>query len=379
VDRLWAIWQDLNPNSYVTPQPAPYLTFSTRRGEMESQDSKLRPFWDGSGTDFWKGSKVKDCTTFGYAYPETQKWRFSSTASYQNDIRQKINQSYGGNVFSSLAETMATQGMAAAPQNLIAKPTTSLAADSVSAAEKKKEEPAAAAQEIHKAAADNSQPQKPILHHEDGKTSGGRWNRACFANRPRSLRFANYLYIVIPPDVIPASMQHLAPQNKYKEWVVNVEAVKHALGQMYRVLVFLGDINPDHKTWDTEFNCVGRVTVLTPGSTIGCAKCQEDAAGGLKITGMVNLTSALLQDIVAGQLRSLEPDQVVPHLRDNMKCRVTLFNGDEKPLDQVPGLKIHVCSTEVTIGSDGQPHYSGQYAVYPEITAGLPGGVGAVN
>ena len=32
VDRLWAIWQELNPSSFMSPRPAPYSTFSTNGG-----------------------------------------------------------------------------------------------------------------------------------------------------------------------------------------------------------------------------------------------------------------------------------------------------------------------------------------------------------
>ncbi len=151
--------------------------------------------------------------------------------------------------------------------------------------------------------------------------------------------------------------------------------MKHALGQTYRVLVFDGAINPDPSTWDLEFNCVGRVTVLGRAPSTHCAKCKDDATAELKVTGTVPLTSAMLQDITAGHLTNLDPANAVSYLRDNLKFRVTVFNGEEKPIEQVPGLKISVYSTEVTITPDG-PHYTGDYVHHPEITAGLPGGIG---
>jgi len=142
------------------------------------------------------------------------------------------------------------------------------------------------------------------------------------------------------------------------------------------VLVFLGSINPDPSVWDLEFNCVGRVAVLGRASETPCAKCQDDRAENLQITGTVPLTSALLQDIVAGRLPDLTPESVVPYLKAQLKWRVTLFAGEEKPIAEVPGLKISVCSTQVHIGDDGMPQYSGQYTVYREVTAGQPGAIG---
>ncbi len=179
------------------------------------------------------------------------------------------------------------------------------------------------------------------------------------------------------PDAIPAHLAHLAPNNTYTEWVANVRVLKHGLGQTFRVLVFLGPINPDPATWDLEYNCVGRVTVLGRSPRNKCGKCTTDAADGLQVTGTVPLTSALLQDIAAGKLHSLDPATVVPYLAKNLEWRVTLFNGDETPAAGVPGLKVGVTSTEATIGPDGVPHFSGHYVVHPEVTTGKPGGITA--
>ncbi len=159
--------------------------------------------------------------------------------------------------------------------------------------------------------------------------------------------------------------------------MVNVRAQKHGLGASFRTLVFLGAFNEaDSDTWDTEFNCVGRVSVLGRDPTeTHCDKCRDDAASELMVSGTVPLTSALLQDIAEGEVSSLEPAQVVEHLKKNLAWKVTLFNGDERDVTEVPGLKVSVASTKVTIGNDGLPRYSGEYTVWPEITDGKPAGL----
>jgi tyrosinase len=101
VDRLWAIWQDLNPNSYMSPRQAPYSTFSATGGESQTQDTPLAPFWDKSGSKFWTSAQIKDTVTFGYAYPETQKWRFPDTRAYQAEIRRAVTALYSTNVFAN--------------------------------------------------------------------------------------------------------------------------------------------------------------------------------------------------------------------------------------------------------------------------------------
>lgn len=110
-------------------------------------------------------------------------------------------------------------------------------------------------------------------------------------------------------------------------------------------------------------------------SSTQCAKCVGDAADELMVSGTVPLTSALLQDIVDGDVADLAEEHVVPYLREKLAWRVTLFDGEEVDVANVPGLRISVASTRVTIGEDGLPDYSGEYRVWPEVTEGKAGGL----
>ncbi|KAK0657015.1 common central domain of tyrosinase-domain-containing protein [Cercophora newfieldiana] len=354
VDRLWSIWQDLNPTSFMSPRPAPYSTFNATRGGTQDQNTALSPFWDKSGTKFWTSTQVKDSATFGYAYPETQKWLQPSTAAYQAALRQTVTALYGSNVFANFVSNVASRAPPpTADAVAAAKPEIAMAALSLAASVpvEKKAAPAAAP------AASSADAQKPLAAAKDQA-----------AKPPIKAPAA--------PSVIPESLKHLAPNNKYTEWVVNIRAQKHGIGQSFRIQVFLGDIdesNPDG--WDTEWNCVGRVSVLGRAPETQCGKCRMDNAEGLMVSGTVPLTSALLQDIVAGELANLEPAAVVPHLKKDLKWKAKLFTGEEKALDEIPELRVSVASTVVTIGEDGLPIYSGQYTVHPEATEGKPAGL----
>jgi tyrosinase len=178
---------------------------------------------------------------------------------------------------------------------------------------------------------------------------------------------------------VPKEFEHLVPNRTYNEYITNLRALKHGLQQTFRVYVFLGDFNPDPTTWPTEHNVVGRFTVLGRAGSTQCSQCQSDTADDLVVTGTVPLTSALLQDIVSSSssLHSLDPSEVAPYLERNLHWRVTVFDGTERPRDQVPGLKVAVVSTKVWIGDDGVPVYSGVYDEYPAITDGRPAGLGA--
>lgn len=314
----------------MSPRPAPYSTFNSTEGESQTKDSPLTPFWDKSGIKFWTSDQIKDSTTsFGYAYPETQEWKYTDKSAYQAAIRQAITGLYGTNVFANFVQANLQNR---AREHAVA--IKALAANKRDVAED--------------AAAPSEAIEQPEPTQVVNKNAG-----------------------------IPDSLKHLAPNNKYTEWVVNIRAQKHGLGQAFRIQVFLGDIDEsDPDSWDTEFNAVGRVSVLGRSRETRCAKCRVDTASELMVSGTVPLTSALLQDIVGGETASLKPEDVVPYLTTNLRWKTRLFeSGEEKNCVQVPGLKVSVASTEVTIGEDGLPVYSGQYVVYPEITDGKPGGL----
>lgn len=347
VDRLWAMWQDLNPNSYVTPKPSDG-NFFTEPNSIEDTNSSLKPFWNTDGTDFWIPTNVKETKTFGYAYPETQSWNYSNVAQYQAALQQQINQEYGAN---ALAEFVKSR--VAAPQT-----TVSLAASIGAFQQKAVSHPvgqvklASVAQpSIGASAPKPAPPVKP-----DAPVAA--------VNKPGS------------PEVHPKIASMIATQ-KYTEWVTNVRVVKHSLGQTFRVMIFLGDFNSNPETWPFEHSLVSRVTVLGRGNTNkNCDKCRADAAKDFVVTGTVSLTSALLQDIADGRLASLDKEDVVPYLQKNLHWRVSLFDGSERARDQVDGLKVGVCSTQVQIGQNGIPVYSGTYDVHMDITHGRPAGLG---
>lgn len=96
----------------------------------------------------------------------------------------------------------------------------------------------------------------------------------------------------------------------------------------------------------------------------------------LVVAGAVPLTSALLQDIAAEKLGSLEVEDVVPYLRKQLHWRVKLWTGETLPVGEVPGLKVSVCSSRVRLDEDGIPAYSGEYTTHTEVTAGRVGGLG---
>ncbi|KAF2134809.1 Di-copper centre-containing protein, partial [Dothidotthia symphoricarpi CBS 119687] len=69
-DRMFAIWQALNPESYVTNHTNPKATFTTPKNSWADENTPLHPFRCNSAGDFWTSATVRDHTVFGYTYPE---------------------------------------------------------------------------------------------------------------------------------------------------------------------------------------------------------------------------------------------------------------------------------------------------------------------
>lgn len=93
VDRSFAIWQQINPNSYVTPEPATFSTFTISAGQTEDVATPLSPFHNPSGA-MWDSNSVRSTQTFGYAYPETANGTGVNMAA---QAISAVNKLYGPN------------------------------------------------------------------------------------------------------------------------------------------------------------------------------------------------------------------------------------------------------------------------------------------
>lgn len=92
VDRIFAMWQRLNPNSYGGSQTAPHNTWTIKSGTNQDQNSALTPFYKDSSNNFWTTAQVQDWTIFKYTYPE-----FSNSDGSAASITNYVNKMYGPN------------------------------------------------------------------------------------------------------------------------------------------------------------------------------------------------------------------------------------------------------------------------------------------
>ncbi|KAK4681516.1 hypothetical protein QC764_108060 [Podospora pseudoanserina] len=93
VDRIFAMWQTLYPQSWVAPTAAVLNSYTTSRGQIQDSQTPLTPFFADANGGFWTSDSVRDFTKFGYTYTELTD--LASASNAQAGVRRAINRLYG--------------------------------------------------------------------------------------------------------------------------------------------------------------------------------------------------------------------------------------------------------------------------------------------
>ncbi|KAK4193361.1 putative tyrosinase [Podospora australis] len=94
VDRIFAMWQSLYPESWITPTPANLNSYTTSRGQIQDSRTPLTPFFSSDDGTFWTSDGIRDFTKFGYTYTELAT-RPNTSSRAQAGVRRAINRLYG--------------------------------------------------------------------------------------------------------------------------------------------------------------------------------------------------------------------------------------------------------------------------------------------
>lgn len=109
VDRMFALWQGLYPNSYVAPNAVGGQSYTIAQGTVVDGDTRkscvlqlsdviiltgsliaLAPFHKNAAGDMWTANQVRSTRTFGYYYPE-----LSNASANSSALKTAINNLYG--------------------------------------------------------------------------------------------------------------------------------------------------------------------------------------------------------------------------------------------------------------------------------------------
>ncbi|KAI0505261.1 hypothetical protein F5B22DRAFT_640025 [Xylaria bambusicola] len=199
VDRIFAIWQVINNDSYVIPTEAVYATHTENQGAMEDIHSPLKPFFLND-TSFWTSDMVRDLETFGYTYAEVAN-------KTREQVIATINRMYTDYSPATIG-IRGNQHSAAHSNELI-----------------------------------NDQAQDTTQQPHGAR--GMAWQHKSAGRFPTHAVF-----------------KVNAEGKSYREWVANIKVKKHALKGSFLIHLFFGDVPDDASSWQHLDNLIGSLGVF---------------------------------------------------------------------------------------------------------------------
>ncbi|KAF3937147.1 Tyrosinase [Dactylella cylindrospora] len=201
IDRLFAIWQGINPTAFTISGRSSMGTYGMRPGTEENLNTPLTPFRRSGGT-YYTSATSASTKSFGYAYQETADWTPNTSPSGQiANVIAAVNGLYGrGTPAMSLQEA----GRIAMKKRALG----------------------------HKMKRADAEPSKVL-------------------NQPPA------------PESLAAVESQVVESSTYNEWMTDINVNNAALNGTFNVHIFLGDFSANPEQWATDKNLVGTHTVFT--------------------------------------------------------------------------------------------------------------------
>ncbi|KAG8810691.1 hypothetical protein FRC17_002833, partial [Serendipita sp. 399] len=251
VDRIFALWQALHPDSYVVKQVNGRGNFSTPAGTEEGSsppnvshmrridlmtdiNTPLQPFRKPDG-QFWTSAEVRDTRTFNYTYPELERWSQLGRQEKISRLATDINGMYGRSapIASIIPELFeAATAKASVPNISRAKLAAEAAAQQPAPGQQVLKAPAAATSTVQIAA--KAVPTVVALPPE-----------------PPVKKTGDDIDFSAADDPVLQDGKH------YIEWVANITVEKYAAKTPLSVHIFLGNFSMYALQWSQDPNLVG--------------------------------------------------------------------------------------------------------------------------
>ena len=305
IDRIFAIWQALNPNTWDWHQPLlDGGTFVSPQGTDENPESPLVPFRksrNGDHAEWWTSNDLRDCRLLGYNYPQLAK-AVGNVAS----LRQWVTENYEWTtIYGEAPPRMSLTESVGTLDNIEALPDT-IRIDGIGNPIDR--EPVHEEEEEEEEEEDRPFFSKIFHRNEKHAGAGGKGAR----DRYRHIR-------------------PLLADGKLTHWNLTIKVEKFALNGPFQVFIFLHSFSPsaDPTTWAHSASLVGIDAIFAPrGRREGCAHCREQAARRIVDSDVISLTSSLIkfwmdQEVHCGiRLGGLKPAEVLPFLRACLHVRI---------------------------------------------------------
>ncbi|KAF3481610.1 tyrosinase [Arthroderma uncinatum] len=328
VDRLIALWQAINPDSYVKPVPNRGGGYVTQPGTIEDGNSPLYPFHANDNT-YYTANSARYTRTFGYTYPEIEDWGVSKQ-QLQANVRRNVNALYN-------------------PTNRV---------DS--------------SNNVAKRASRHSH-----AHRSEGYGEGENYSHGHTTPDVDNILDNAFNMIDAIGDSIGKSLEKFDEwgiNNMKKQWVIKIRVNKAAVARPFSIHFFMGDAPKDSSTWRYAPNLVGSYGTFVHG--MGMADPSI-------VCGEIPLSPALAALLSTSTILGLDEHIVVPVLTKFLTWKIQDQAGAVIPTEDVAksngghGLEIRVAKRDVKPLAKGDldnfPTY-GEWKTYESCTKGKAGG-----
>ncbi|KAL8714961.1 MAG: hypothetical protein Q9225_006477 [Loekoesia sp. 1 TL-2023] len=313
VDGVYALWKSIHPGVQVQPQQSKEDTIMYKSGKIQDQKTPLYPYRHKDGRYFTSPDVDEwDSTAkFGYRYPEQPATYFE-----KNDA-EGLKKFVSKRIIDILG-----------PQN-------------------------------------NELPYPPVPMEAVEKVN--KMNELANDCQEGSTYMEGPFHIT--PGIYPKFDLNA---NHRREWLANLRIENFAVDGSFYVHFFLGPFSDEPANWTQDGNLVATHSVFSVaiGNT-GCQNCIQDKESDAVVSGGVSLTYALLRR----QLKDLEPETVVPYLKDNLEWRVQAASGKHVKSEDLESLCVTVAATVVESPDeeDALPKW-GVPEIFKQITEDKAGG-----
>lgn len=363
IDRMLALFQALYPGRNV---------------DKDEVDNELLPFKKDASRTCWRSSDdmVKDYWTPGFAVPGSEKLDASVV---KEQVRKYLTDTYYWATAVSRGQKIIPGTLPQWPKNL--KPSEAIYG--------KDAEPAETT--VLQMTAITLQAGVPTLVTRETTTEIDATPDDTKVKSADVLKLAHAIDTNLPDGtLVAAPAADSSKPTVYQTWNAHIKVRKFAFDGSFSIHFFIGYVKDEQpERYMTKKNEVGFSGIFASPSESACASCKENRDQDVITEDIVPLTTKLVDYLdsnpISGNLirdgeiktiTSLEPEHVVPFLKEHLQWRMVdtvsnLLEGQEEDA------KLEVVVTSRTYTPPTTTDLMGVYGpaiTYPEITAGKAGG-----
>ena len=328
VDRVWAMWQVLNPEAWIEPQPEIMGSYTMQVGQVVDSTTPLNPFHDASGK-LYTSDDARRTEPFGYTYPETIRKSNMTDGEYRVSMIEAINLLYGEGTTVAPPEATGTSTAQNTTQT-----STSSVIDTFSIS-------ASTLLTITTSSADGTPTNISSTTIAPSSTTNSKASASATSTFTSTRRIPG----VAPKKSAPRPRPGLVHprENIHREYLVMIKVPKQVLDKPFFIHVFLGPAPTGHpREWCFAANLVGSHAVF---SSVMGHRIAEAPTGG-SVTSTIPLTAKLASRIGS---QALGLEQTADYMQQNLKYRIVTSDGEvvQKARLVTEGMVVEVASALV--------------------------------